>query len=517
MASSYVAAKLQPVVSSCQKSETILTVLIALLAISWYTWRTKASRKRKLSLPPGPRGFPLLGYLPYLSSEIHHQLTQLAQIHGPIMKLWLGTKLCVVLTSPSMAKEVLRDQDTIFANRDTPESALTLYEGMGVTWSPYGSHWRKLRKLFVRELMSNTSLDAYYSFRRREVHRMVDDVHARLGTQIDVGEMAFITTLNIITSILWGETLVGEERKKVGVEFRKAIDEMILLFGKPNVSEFFPSLALFDLQGVVREMKKLFVWLERIFDSVIDQHMKMDTAEGKGDKKKGSRDLLSIFLELTKQGELTVTNVKATFLDMVIGATDTTSTTVEWAMAEIIGHPEVMKRVQEELLEVVGENNIVEESHLPKLGYLEAVVKEVQRLHPVAPFLVPARPSESTSVGGYLIPKGTKVMVNVYAIHRDPSVWENPLEFNPERFLGDTKLDYRGTNFRYLPFGSGRRMCAGVPMAERMLLLLIGSLLQSFEWRLPEGVKLDLSDRVSLGLKKAVPLVAIPTLRYSKP
>ncbi|XP_077216252.1 flavonoid 3'-monooxygenase CYP75B137-like [Tasmannia lanceolata] len=519
MASSDVAAKLKYSVSSWagnQKPETFFTGFIALIAIGCYAWKSKASKKGKLPLPPGPRGLPLLGYLPFLDSEIHHQFTKLAQIHGPIMKLWFGTKLCVVVSSPSLAKQVLKDNDAIFANHDVPESALALYDGSGMLWSPYGPHWRMLRKVFVREMMNTTTLDAYYVFRRQEVHKMLVDVYAMIGTQISLGELAFITSLNIITSMLWGRTLNGEERRKVGVEFQKAMDEIIELYGKPNVSEFFPCLARFDLQGVVREIKKRSVWLDQIFDSVIDQHMKMDSREGDG--KEGNKDLLHFLVQLTKRGEVTLTNVKAMLLDVVIGGTDTTSTTVEWTMTEIIRHPKILKKIQEELVEVVGLSNLVEESHLPKLRYLEAALKEAQRLHPVAPFLSPHKPSQSCTIGGYMIPKDTKVIINVWAIHSDPEVWNNPLEFQPERFLGDFgKWDFRGNDFRYLPFGSGRRICAAIPIAERMLTFILASLLHSFEWRLPEGTKMDVSDKFSLVLKKAVPLVAIPTPRLSKP
>ncbi|XP_077253796.1 labd-13Z-ene-9,15,16-triol synthase, chloroplastic-like, partial [Tasmannia lanceolata] len=204
--------------------------------------------------------------------------------------------------------------------------------------------------------------------------------------------------------------------------------------------------------------------------------------------------------------------------DLLSGATDTTSTTVEWAMAEMMKHPEIMRRAQEELEEVVGKNNVVEEFHLPKLSYLGAILKEVLRLHPLVPFLIPRRPSQSCVVGGYMIPKGAQVLVNVWALHRDPKAWENPLEFQPERFLNTTnKYEFNGNNFSYLPFGCGKRMCVGVPMAERMLIYVLASLLHSFQWRLAEGEKLDLSEKYSIILKKETPLIAIPMPRLSIP
>ncbi|CAK9173161.1 unnamed protein product [Ilex paraguariensis] len=200
--------------------------------------------------------------------------------------------------------------------------------------------------------------------------------------------------------------------------------------------------------------------------------------------------------------------------DMVVGGTDTTSNTIEFAMAEMMNKPEVMRKVQKELETVVGKDNIVEESHTCNLPYLHAVMKEVLRLHPALPLLVPHCPCETCIVGGYTIPKGARVFVNVWAVHRDPAIWQNPLEFRPERFL-DGKWDYSGNDFNYFPFGSGRRICAGTAMAERMFLFSLASLVHSFDWKLPEGDKLDLSEKFGIVLKKRVPLVAIPTPRLS--
>ncbi|CAL5432792.1 unnamed protein product [Camellia sinensis] len=176
--------------------------------------------------------------------------------------------------------------------------------------------------------------------------------------------------------------------------------------------------------------------------------------------------------------------------------------------------PEVMKKAQEELETVVGKDSIVEESHINKLPYLQAILKEVLRLHPVLPLMVPHCPSQTCIIGGYTIPKGARVFNNVWATHRDPSIWENQLKFHPERFL-DRKWGYRGAYFNYFPFGSGRRMCAGIAMAERMFLFSLASILHSFDWKLPDGEKLDLSEKFGIVLEKRVTLMAIPTPRLS--
>lgn len=207
-------------------------------------------------------------------------------------------------------------------------------------------------------------------------------------------------------------------------------------------------------------------------------------------------------------------SVSVVLQDMVVGGTDTTSNTVEFAMAELLNKPEVLRKVQQELDTVVGKYNIVEETHIRKLIYLQAVMKEVLRLHPTLPLLVPHCPSQTCTIGGYTVPNGSRVFINVWAIHRDPTIWENPLEFDPDRFL-NAKWDYSGNDFSYFPFGSGRRICAGTAMGERMVMFSLATLLHSFDWKLPDGEKVDLTEKFGIVLKKKAPLVAIPSPRLT--
>lgn len=187
-------------------------------------------------------------------------------------------------------------------------------------------------------------------------------------------------------------------------------------------------------------------------------------------------------------------------------------------MAELINNQEIMRKVQHEIDEVVGMDKIVEELHLPKLNYLHAVMKEALRLHPVNALLVPRTPSEPCVVAGYRIPKGSRVLVNAWAIQRDPENWDNPLQFMPERFLcsrGDR--NYNGTDFTYIPFGAGRRICVGMSLTERILPYMLASLVHSFNWKLPDETHLDMTEKYELQVTKKIPLVAIPTTRLSTP
>lgn len=183
---------------------------------------------------------------------------------------------------------------------------------------------------------------------------------------------------------------------------------------------------------------------------------------------------------------------------------------VEWAMAELLRHPEIMAKARAEIEEVLGQGTKVLESDIPRLPYLQAVVKETLRQY--EPFLLPHRADKEVEICGFKIPKGTQVMVNLWAMGRDARVWEDPDRFEPDRFL-KLNIDTKGADFELIPFGSGRRICPGMPLAHRMVHLILGSLVQSFEWQLGNGERpetLDMTEKHGITLQKAKPLYAIP-------
>ncbi|KAF8032878.1 hypothetical protein BT93_D1687 [Corymbia citriodora subsp. variegata] len=518
---------LRNLVSSLSSHGFLLLKLLLLLsgafAIACWAWRRFAEEKNSPPLPPGPAGLPLVGNLPFLDPELHTYFATLATTYGPVLKLWFGQKLGVVVTSPATAREVLKDNDATFANHDVPIAGrAAFYGGSDIVWNPYGPEWRMLRKVCGLKMLSNHTLDSVYELRRREVRKTVGFFLLRAGSPVNVGEQMFMTTLNVITSMLWGGTVQGEERESLGADFRQAVSNLTKLLGKPNISDFYPSLARFDLQGIERQMKGLAKRFDEIFEKMIEQRLKMqrengsESMEGGGEKKDFLQFLLNLKDEEDAQTPLTMTGLKALLMDMLVGGTDTSSNTIEFAMAEIINKPNVMRKIQQELETAVGKYNIVEESHIPKLPYLQAVMKESLRLHPPVPLLIPHCPSATCTVGGYRVPKGSRVFVNVWAIHRDPLIWRDPLEFDPERFLHG-EGNYNGHDFNYFPFGSGRRMCVGIMMAERMVLYSLATLLHSFDWKLSEGEKMDLTEQFGVVMKKKKPLMAVPLPRFSDP
>ncbi|KAL5537796.1 hypothetical protein UlMin_043104 [Ulmus minor] len=497
--------------------KAILPLLLASLTFLWLRRTAKNSKE----LPPGPRGLPLVGYLPFLGTDLHKELTKLATIYGPIYKFWLANKLCIVINSPSLVKEVVRDHDTIFSNREPTVAAMVASFGAeDIAFRAYSPEWNKLRKIFVREMLSKSMLDNLYPLRKEQVKKSIRHVYENIGKPVDVGNLAFLTAIKSIVSMTCGASF---EEGKMSIdegEIKKTAGELMVLLGKPNVSDIFPALAWFDLQGVEKDAKRVTRVFEGLLKSAIQQRESEMVAGENGGRIR--KDFMQFLLELhqNQDGEssLTKTQLKGLLMDIVVGGTDTTATTVEWAMAELLNKPETLNKVQQELTKVVGSNKQVEESHLSQLTYLEAVIKETFRLHPALPLLVPRRPIQSTTVGGYKVPEGSRIFLNIGAIQRDPSVWENPLEFRPERFLesGNVgKFDLAGNNFGFLPFGSGRRGCPGISLADRMLKYMMASFLHLFEWKLEDSADLELLDRFGIVVKTKEPVVAIPTPRFS--
>ncbi|XP_010433602.1 PREDICTED: flavonoid 3'-monooxygenase-like [Camelina sativa] len=491
-------------------------VLIAILSILWYFLK----RSPHPPLPPGPRGLPIVGNLPFLDPDLHTYFTNLAQSYGPIFKLNLGSKLTVVVNSPALAQEIFKDHDINFSNHDiTLTGRVVTYGGLDLVLLPYGAEWRMLRKVCVLQLLNRKTLDSFYEFRCKEIRERTRYLYQRGQEEspVNVGDQIFLTMMNLTMNMLWGGTVKADEMESVGTEFKGVISEITRLLGEPNISDFLPMLASFDLQGLVKKMHVCARELDTILDKAIEQMQRLRSRDGDDGE---CKDLLQHLMKLKDQEAdsevpITLNHVKAVLMDMVVGGTDTTTNTIEFAMAQLISSPVLMRRAQQELDKVVGKDNIVEESHITSLPYIVAIMKETLRLYPTIPLLVPHRPTETAVVGGYTIPKNANTFINVWSIQRDPNVWDNPTEFRPERFLDNESYDFSGTDYRFIPFGSGRRICAGIALAERMVLYTLATLLHSFDWKIPEGQVLDLKEKFGIVLKLKTPLVALPIPRLS--
>ncbi|XP_060193692.1 geraniol 8-hydroxylase-like [Lycium barbarum] len=491
---------------------TLLALLLAWTLIQGFTLLLAllpTNRSRKL--PPGPFPLPIIGNLHLLGNQPHESFARLANFHGPIMRLKLGQITTVVISSSDIARQVFQKQDLVFSSRSIPDMVQTdNFHMFSVSWLPSVSpQWRNLRKVLNAYIFSVNKLDASQHLRYKKIQELVVYCQrsSQIGEAVDIGGAIFRTLLNLLSNTLFSKDL-ADPNVNSGKEFKDLVEEIMMDLGKPNLVDYFPLLKIVDPQGL-RRYNSRFGKLLNIFNGMISERLELRKLQN--DQK---TDVLDALITATEQRpkEIDLKHIATICLDLFVAGTDTSSNIVEWAMAEILKAPKIMKIAQAELAEVIGEGKAIDEADVARLPYLQCIIKEAFRLHPPAPFLVPRKVEQDVEVCGYTVPKGSKVLTNVWAIGRDPTLWEDPLIFNPDRFK-DSKLDVRGRDFELIPFGAGRRICPGLPLAIRMVPVMLGTLLNTFKWKIEGDIApkdLDMQEKFGLTLAKLRPLRAIP-------
>ncbi|XP_062087829.1 trimethyltridecatetraene synthase-like [Humulus lupulus] len=477
-------------------------------------------RRSKLNLPPGPKPWPIIGNLNLIGPLPHRSIHELSKKYGPIMQLYFGSYPVVVGSSVDIAKAVLKTQDLIFAGRPkTAAGKYTTYNYSNMTWSPYGAYWRQARKMCLMELFTVRRLDSYEYIRREEMNALLKVLYASADKPIALKEQLSNVSLNVISRMVLGKKYTDESENAIvsPEEFKKMLDELFLLSGVLNIGDSIPWLNFLDLQGYIKRMKAVSKKLDKFLEHVLDEH----NERRKGVKDYVAKDMVDVLLQFADDPTLEVKlerhGVKAFTQDLIAGGTESPTVIVEWAISEMLKKPEVFNKATEELDRVIGRERWVEEKDIDQLPYINSVAKEIMRLHPVAPMLVPRSTRENCQVAGYDIPKDTRVLVSVFTIGRDPSLWDQPEEFMPERFL-DKSIDVKGHDFELLPFGAGRRMCPGYSLGLKVIQSSLANLLHGFTWRLPPNMKaedLDMNEIFGLSTPKKIPLVAISKPRLS--
>ncbi|KAK9062874.1 hypothetical protein SSX86_020064 [Deinandra increscens subsp. villosa] len=495
-------------------------VLVLFVLVQWAIRRRRVDLEKLRLLPPGPTPWPVVGNIFQLGfvKVPHKSFAELALIHGPnIMTLWLGSMCTVVISSKEAAREMFKNHDVILAGRKVYECMKGDFgdELGSMITAQYGTNWRLLRKLSTTEFFVNSRLDATSNIRSRCVDKLVESIREASGNgvnSIDIGRFFFLMAFNLIGNLMFSKDLLDPKSSK-GAEFFYHAGMVMEYAGKPNVADFMPFLKWLDPQGIRKNMQNHIREAFYIAGGFIEERVK--SSEEKVER--NSKDYLDVLLEyrgddIEGPSMFSSTTINIIVFEMFTAGTDTTTSTLEWAMAELLHNPHTYKKLKTELQNTVSHDEKLEEKHIDNLPYLKAVIKETLRLHPPLPFLVPHKAMESCMMHGYNIPKETQVLVNVWAIGRDTNTWEEASVFKPERFL-KTMVDYKGQHFEYMPFGSGRRMCPAIPLASRVLPLALGTLLHKFDWVLGDGIEpadMDMSERMGITLRKAVPLKAIP-------
>nr|AGI16386.1 flavonoid 3' hydroxylase [Ribes nigrum] len=482
-------------------------------------------------LPPGPKPWPIIGNLPHLGTKPHQSIAELARTYGPLMHLRLGFVDVVVAASASVASQFLKTHDANFSSRPQNSGAKYIaYNYQDLVFAPYGPRWRMLRKISQVHLFSNKALDDFRHVRQEEVAVLTRAIVNEGDASVDLPRLLNVCTTNALARVMLGKRVFGEGSGSGNAksdEFKDMVVEMMVLAGVFNIGDFVPSLEWLDLQGVAAKMKKLHARFDKFLGDILEEHKIKIGKNSPGEESGKPTNFLSTLISLKDNvdgegGKLSDTEIKALLLNMFSAGTDTSSSTVEWAIAELIRHPKILSQAQQELDSVVGRDRLVTELDLPQLTYLQAIVKETFRLHPSTPLSLPRVASESCEINGYHIPKGATLLVNVWAISRDSNVWDEPLEFRPNRFLPNGEkpnADVRGNDFEVIPFGAGRRICAGMTLGIRMVQLLTATLIHAFDWELPAGQiaeKLNMEEAYGLTLQRHTPLMVHPRTRLSQ-
>ncbi|EXB80838.1 Flavonoid 3'-monooxygenase [Morus notabilis] len=492
-------------------------ILVVLVVVAYVVqakpWKAKGEKKK---LPPGPKGFPLFGSMHLLGKFLHHDLHKLAKKYGPIMHMRLGLIPTIIVSSPEAAELFLKTHDLVFASRPHIEAAKYMFwEYRDLVFAPYGSYWRYMRKMCTLELLNSVKISSFKAIRKEEIGQLIDTIQKAARERVSVDLSAKVTTLNADMScrMVFGKKYLDKEFDERG--FKVVIQEAMHLAAIPNLGDFIPFIAPLDLQGYTKRMKVVAKVFDDFFEKIIEDHILSKDEDSK------TKDFVDVMLSLMESADseyrIERPNIKAVMLDMLVASMDTSASAIEWAISELIKQPRVLMKVQKELETVVGMERMVEETDLEMLEYLDMVVKETLRLHPVVPLFHHAAMEECT-INGFHIPKKSRVIVNAWAIGRDPNAWNDPEKFIPERFLGSS-IDLKGRDFQLIPFGAGRRHCPGLQLGLIVVKLVVAQLVHCFDWELPNGViptELDMTEEFGLTTPRANHLLAIPTYRLHK-
>ncbi|KAG6537120.1 p-coumarate 3-hydroxylase-like [Zingiber officinale] len=486
-----------------------LAALAVILAL-YFRFRTR--------IPPGPRSWPVVGNLYHIKPVRFRCFAEWAQTYGPIMSVWFGTSLTVVVSSSELAREVLKDKDQQLADRPRTRSAARFSRnGADLIWADYGPHYVKVRKVCNLELFSPKRLEALRPIREDEVTSMVESIfhvctqEDKIGQSLVLKEHLQAVAFNNITRLAFGKRFVKPDGTidEQGVEFKTIVS---------NGHKFGASLSLAEHVSWLRWMfpldeeayEKHNARRDNLTKIIMEEHTQARYKSGVKDH------FVDALLTLKDQYDLSENTIMGLLWDMITAGMDTTVISVEWAMSEIVRNPRIQDKIQDELDRVIGLERVINETDFTNLPYLQCTVKESFRLHPPTPLMLPHKASAKVKIGSYDIPKGTNVLVNVWAIARDPKVWKNPLEFRPERFL-EEDIDIKGHDMRVLPFGAGRRVCPGAQLGINLVTSMLAHLLHHFKWTLEEGVKpedVDMRETPGMVTFMQTPLraVAMPRL-----
>uniref|UniRef100_A0A803LNK2 Cytochrome P450 n=2 Tax=Chenopodium quinoa TaxID=63459 RepID=A0A803LNK2_CHEQI len=525
--------------------QLILLVILAITLIPTLAkyHNTRKSRKTinkrgkiNKQLPQPSGALPFIGHLHLLGGKrtIARTLGAMADECGPIFSLRLGQQRAVVLTSWEIVKDCLLNNDAVTATRPTMAlSKYLAYNYASFAISPYGKYWRDMRKIATVELFSLKRLEKMKHARVSEINSCIKHLFKECR-EISVSDSKYqsgrislckwieCTSFNIAIRMIVGKTFSPqsyEESSTFASRFKKLIGKATYVAGVAVPSDFIPSIEWMDVMGYIGFMKDIHKEIDMIIGHWLDEHI-----QRRKDYQGSYEDVDFMDVMLSNLAEGTIisgytreTVIKATALILLLTGSESTSITLIWAISLLLNHPKALKAAQEEIDQQVGKQRWVEESDIPSLPYLQVIIKETLRMYPPSPLAGPREVLEDCHIGGHLVSKGTRVIVDIWKVHRDPRVWAGPDEFRPERFFDEhINIDFRGQSYEYIPFSAGRRACPGMNFGLLVVQLSLARLVQGFDLRTEGGAPVDMSEGLGLAIPKATPLNAILATRLPK-
>ncbi|KAJ8762607.1 hypothetical protein K2173_008046 [Erythroxylum novogranatense] len=485
--------------------------------------------KRTNNLPPSPPSLPILGHLHLVNQPLYRSLGDLCTKYGDVLLLRFGTRKVLVVSSPSAVEECFTKNDIIFSNRPRLIAGEHLhYNYRAIGFSSYGGHWRSLRRATSMELFSTSRLSKFCKIWEEEIQLLLKQLFQE---SVDVKEMRvnlsslfMELTFNVMLRMIAGKRYYGKGvADDEAMEFRDLIREYMEVHGSVNLNDFFAVLQWVDFQGIerrmIRVMKRSTIMIK--FYHRVDAFVQPLVNEQRKKRAESSLGVLSELNSIDRGSGTTLINamlslqenqpelysdedIKGVILEMLTEGSETSATTMDWAMSLLLNNPEAMQKTVAEIEAVIGLRRLVDETTLPNLNYLQNVINETFRLYPAAPLLVPHESSEDCIVSDFHVPKGTILLVNAWKIHRNPGYWIEPEKFIHERFEGG-KVE--GHNL--VPFGAGRRICPGAALGRRTVGLTLGALIQCFEWSRISEEKIDMTEGIGLSMPKLESLEAL--------
>ncbi|KAL0719119.1 hypothetical protein Bca4012_068443 [Brassica carinata] len=463
-------------------------------------------------LPPSPPSLPIIGHFHFLFSSLTHKsLQKLSTKYGPLLHIRIFNVPVIVASSASVAYEIFKSHDVNVSSRGAVAIRESLVFGSyGIIHAPYGDYWKFMKKIIATKLLRPQTLERSRGIRAEELHRFYGSLveKARNNESVGISREAMKLMNNTFCRMSMGRSFTEEngeaEKVRVLVQESNALTKKRIL-----ASLLRRPLEILRVPLFKKEIMSVSDRFGELLERILVEHE--EKLEENHQDKDAMDELLAACQDEEAEYKITRNHIKALFVEQFIGGTDTSVQTTQWAMAEILNNHKVLDKLREEIDSAVGCSRLIQETDLPNLPYLQAVVKEALRLHPPGPLLV-RKFQEGCEIKGFYIPEKTLLVINAYAVMRDPDSWEDPDDFKPERFLS-SKEDEKHQELKFLPFGGGRRGCPGGNLSQMFVGTAIGVMVQCFDWKI-EGGKVNMEEGVEgMNVSMMHPLKCVPVPR----